>query len=1056
MKRFMVPGIAVFLIITTAILGWNNRFSIANDLIREQLESYDIPATYRVEEIGGTTQVLSNVVVGDPAAPDLTAKRVLVRLHHRLGIPEIGEVVLIEPRLYGTWHGAKPSFGSLDKALFRDTGGSPRLPDLVVTIRDGRGLIESDYGPVGLKLEGDGNLSGGFNGTLAASAPKLTVGSCEGGEVTLYGRIKTTSGMPSFSGPLRAARISCAHGQGALSGLVAELDAKTSAGLSDPSVTARLVAEDALVQGNSAQTLAGTLRAQMRGEMTTARYTLAARGVETSQAVAAVLTAEGTVRARQNFARVEVESSLEGNGLRLGSGLVASIEGVMKSGQGTLIEPLARRFGNALQAETRGSGFAATLRYRADAKGYSLAIPQAEMMGGSGTRILSMSRVEMSSRGNALPNLAGNLASGGPGLPRISGRMERSGSSAAIFRLSMAPYEASGSRLAIPQLMVAQGSNGTLGFSGRVEASGPLPGGAIDRLVLPIKGRWTPDGELAMLNECTDIGFARMRVAQLNIAGPGLMLCPPSGRPMLRYGRDGLQFAAGAPSLRLAGSLATTPIRMSSGPVGFAWPGALHARNLDIALGPPDTASRFVISDLEAGIGDSIAGDFADAEIMLAAVPLNLVNTTGKWDYTDGKVTIEGASFRLIDRQEQDRFEPLIARDGVLTLADNLITASAELRNPGSDRIVSRVNISHNLASGGGHANLAVDGLRFDRDLQPEQLTVRAKGMVANMRGIVRGTGRIGWTPQGDVTSSGQFSSDSLDFAAAFGPVKGAGGTVAFTDLLNLTTAPGQKLRIGSVNPGIEVLEGQIEFALRDGQMISVAGGSWPFMGGRLILREVDLNIGVSEERRYIFEIVGLQAAQFIAQMELENIVATGTFDGTVPIIFDSNGNGRIEGGLLISRVPGGNVSYVGGLTYEDLSPIANFAFDALRSLDYSQMSIGMEGPLTGEIVTRVRFDGVRQGEGARSNFVTRQLAKLPIQFRINVRAQFYQLMTSIKSLYDPSAVRDPRELGLLSDDGVRMLRRSTTGDEAEPEITPEDVIPDEPAIQDKESEQTL
>ena len=96
------------------------------------------------------------------------------------------------------------------------------------------------------------------------------------------------------------------------------------------------------------------------------------------------------------------------------------------------------------------------------------------------------------------------------------------------------------------------------------------------------------------------------------------------------------------------------------------------------------------------------------------------------------------------------------------------------------------------------------------------------------------------------------------------------------------------------------------------------------------------------------------------------------------------------------TRPPGGTVSYVGDLTYEDLSPIANFAFDALKSLDYSQMRIVMEGPLTGEIVTRVRFDGVRQGDAARSNFVTRRLAALPLQFRINVRAQFYQLLTNL------------------------------------------------------------
>ena len=127
---------------------------------------------------------------------------------------------------------------------------------------------------------------------------------------------------------------------------------------------------------------------------------------------------------------------------------------------------------------------------------------------------------------------------------------------------------------------------------------------------------------------------------------------------------------------------------------------------------------------------------------------------------------------------------------------------------------------------------------------------------------------------------------------------------------------------------------------------------------------------------------------------------------------------------------------------------MANFAFDALRSLDYSQMRIGMNGSLTGEIVTSVDIDGVKQGEGAKRNIITRALAGLPIQFRINVRAPFYQLITSFKSLRDPAAVRDPRELGLLSDDGSRLLKPEVRGEDVPPDIDPEDIVPDESPVQ--------
>ncbi len=1051
-KRWAVPGVLLALLIATGIGLWFSRETIADDIIRQQLEAYDIPASYEIERIGGRTQILSNVVLGDPGRPDFTAERVLVRLRHRFGLPEIAGVTLVEPRIYGSYREGELSFGSLDPLLFGPSDQQPSLPNLQLAIRDGRGLVETDYGPVGLKLEGSGLVSHAWSGIVAASAPALDLPGCAARGATAYGALTTSSGEPKFEGPLRLAELTCPGSRLALTDYRIRMTATANDRLADPAFEARVDGGRTRFGRNSAAALVGTVRGQLREGLATARYTIAARGVETPQALAAVLTAEGQLRASGGFTRVQLDSALEGNGLRLGRQSIAAIESLSRTGEGTLIAPLARRLANSLRAEARASALEADVRLRFDPDGYSLVAPSAELRGGSGKRIVSLSRVQLASAEGRPPRLSGNIATFGAGLPRIKGRMERSASGELIFRLAMERYQAGGSSLAIPQMVIAQGDSGSLSFSGRALASGPLPGGSASNLSVPIDGRYA-GGELALWRSCTELRFDRLELANLSFEKRGLTLCPPRGRAILASGAGGLRIAAGIPSLDLEGHLGATPIRLASGPVGFAYPGVMTARAVDVSLGPPGTASRFRIADLDARLGKSIAGSFSDAEVALAGVPLDLRDLSGQWDYTDGQLTISDAGLRLLDRQEANRFEPLIARDARLTLVDNVIDAHAVLRHPQSDRIVTVADIHHDLARGSGHADLDVPGVTFDAQLQPDQLSRLALGVIANARGEVTGTGRIDWAADGTVSSTGAFSSEDLDFAAAFGPVRGASGTIRFTDLLDLTTAPGQKIRVASVNPGVEVVNGEVEFALRNGEVLAVSGGSWPFMGGQLILRDVDLNLGVSERRRYVFEIVGLDAAAFVSQMELENISATGTFDGTVPIVFDAQGNGQIDTGVLISRPPGGNISYVGELTYEDLSPIANFAFDALKSLDYSQMRVIMEGPLTGEIVTRVRFDGVSQGDAAKSNFITRRLAALPLQFRINIRAQFYQLLRSVKSLYDPAAVRDPRELGLLSDDGERLLRRSITAEEAEPEIDPEDLIPDETTIHEQESE---
>jgi hypothetical protein len=407
--------------------------------------------------------------------------------------------------------------------------------------------------------------------------------------------------------------------------------------------------------------------------------------------------------------------------------------------------------------------------------------------------------------------------------------------------------------------------------------------------------------------------------------------------------------------------------------------------------------------------------------VLLNAVPLNIEDAAGAWRYANGKLAISNGSLRLEDRQKNARFQPLVAHDASLELADNRITAQAVLREPNSGREIVRTEIRHDLSTGAGSADLAVDGILFDNQLQPDTISRLALGVIANAQGTLRGNGRIDWNEKG-VTSSGRFGTDSLDYAAAFGPVKGMSGTVEFTDLLGLVTAPHQHLHFASINPGIEVNDGDLDFELRPNLQLVVNRGVWPFVGGTLTLLPTQLNLGVAEVRHYTLEVVGLDAAQFVQKLGLANISATGTFDGSLPLVFDQNG-GRIDNGVLQSRAPGGNFSYVGSLTYKDLSTMANFAFDALKSLDYRSMRIEMGGSLEGEIITKVAFEGISQGKGARTNFLTRQVAKLPIRFNVSIRAPFLQLVTSLRSLYDPAYIRDPRSLGLIDAQGRPVPR---------------------------------
>jgi hypothetical protein len=1032
-------------------LVWVARVRLADHFVAGELTSLGLPARYRIDSIGPGTQVFSQIVIGDPAHPDMTIERVIAQTGVRGGVPGIRAVTLVRPMVHGRLVGGRLSLGSLDKLFTGPSSGPFRLPDLAVTLIDGEARIAAPSGAIGVALSGSGALRDGFAGTLGAVWLRPQAGGCQAGKAVFAGSITVANEQPGLAGPLRLDSIACAGGIAAGPTRLT-LDGRATRDLAGGSARLALVSSAARLGIQTARGVDGDADVTLRGGRVTARYRLALSGIAGPQASARQLAVEGTLHGDASGRALATDGAITGADLVPGPVVVRALADARQAGRGTLVEPLLGRVSRGLARAGPGNRLAARFTLRRHDRGFAINLPDAVLSAADGTPVVRLSRLDIDADGAGTPRVAGNFALGGPDLPTIQGRMEPLAGRRDVLRLAMADYAAGSARLVIPELVIAQAPGGALGFVGRAELSGALPGGGASRLRVPISGDWSARRGLALWRGCARIGFDRLVLANLSLENRDVTLCPQAGSAIVEAGRGGTRVAAGAASLDLAGHLGQTPIMLASGPVGFAVPGKLAARDVAVTLGTGEGTSRFRIANLAARIGRDVSGTFANSDIALAAVPLDLHEAGGNWRYAGGVVTIDQAQFRLVDREKEPRFNPLLAHDGTLRLADNHITASATLRAPKNDRAVARVAIRHDLGSGQGHADLAVDEVRFDKDLQPDTLTPLALGVVANVMGVVRGGGVIDWTPD-KVTSSGRFSTDALDLAAAFGPATGVSGTIEFTDLLGMVTAPGQTLKVASINPGIEVDDGVLHYALLPGHVLAVDGARWPFLDGTLELMPTRMTLGLSEVRRYELKVSGINAAKFLARLEISNLSATGTFDGSVPLVFDQNG-GRIEGGVLAARAPGGNVSYVGDLTYKDLSPMANFAFATLRSLNYRQMRIGLDGSLAGEVLTRLSMGGVTQGPGTKSNFLTRQVAKLPIRFDVNIRAPFFQLVSSFKSFYDPTYLRDPRSLGLIDAQGHALPVAPQTAPPTTPQAAPQAPVVSAPGhIQPPDSE---
>jgi hypothetical protein len=183
-------------------------------------------------------------------------------------------------------------------------------------------------------------------------------------------------------------------------------------------------------------------------------------------------------------------------------------------------------------------------------------------------------------------------------------------------------------------------------------ASGALPGGSADDLQLPLSGNWSPSAGLALWNDCAELRFDRLQLANLTLERRGLTLCPPRGAAIVRYDGRGLRVAAGAPSLDVAGRLGETPIAIRSGPVGSPIParsrrGGCSSRSArgyreHVRHRRPQRADR-------QGHRRALRRNRRAA----VAVKLDVLGASGAWRYADGRLTLSDGSFRLADRTDR-------------------------------------------------------------------------------------------------------------------------------------------------------------------------------------------------------------------------------------------------------------------------------------------------------------------------------------------------------------------------------------------------------------------
>ncbi|WCP15245.1 hypothetical protein sphantq_03706 [Sphingobium sp. AntQ-1] len=1022
--RWLGVGTGSLALVLAAL--WTQRAPIAENFVSRELNRRGVQANYDLVDVGLRTQRIENIVLGNPAKPDLTARWVEVDVAFVGLTPQVAAVRAGGVRMRGSLHDGILRLGELDKFRDPDSTAPFSLPDIIVALADARLTLDTDAGRVGMQIDGNGNLQSGFRGKLAAAMPRASLAGCGLTQATAMLDVAMRQGQPHLSGPIRADAVACRDAGAAIARPVAAIDLSLGQALDRWSGHVDLSGEAFRGNGLVLASPDGRIDFDGTAVRTGGKVRLGAKAVTGRGALLRdvrltgdwVVGAEGT----------SLKGALSGQDIHLTGR--DPLAGVRTAAAGTPVGPLAARLADAV--ERAGAANRVHTRFALVQKqgSGSVVITDAGLDARSGARVGlapgALATLAWPGKVGGLDwALDGALTTDGGGLPRGALRLKRRPGGGFGGELFVDPYAAGDARLALDRVRFTADASGATRFSTAVRLDGPLPDGRVRGLSLPVEGRMAANGALTVNSACVPVSLVEARYGNFALGQTRQTLCPVGGGAMFATGSGGASGGAEIRNLDLDGRSGDSPMRLTAdqarvvlGRTGFA------LANPALTIGPQDAPVRLSAVALDGALTkDGFGGKVTGAGGQIGSVPLILEQGAGDWSFANGALAFH-AAMTVRDSQAPARFTPLSVPDFTLSLKDGRIAANGTLHAPRNGATVARTDIAHDLSSGKGHADLIVSNLVFGPGLQPEDVTPLALGVVANVNATVAGQGRIDWTGSA-VTSTGAFRTDNANLAAAFGPVEGLSGEIRFTDLIGMVTAPGQEVRIKSVNPGVEVRDGVVRYRLEAGQKVRIEGGGWPFSGGELSLLPTTMDFSADVDRYLTFRVVGLDAGAFIQAMELDNISATGTFDGIMPLIFNAQG-GRVAGGVLVARQQGmpplimpegvlptipcdptrqsGVLSYVGPVSNEQLGVMGKMAFDALKDLQYKCLTILMDGALDGEMVTNVVFNGVNRGKlGDAPSGISRSFIGLPFIFNVRVSAPFRGLLGTAQSFIDPS-----------------------------------------------------
>lgn len=311
---------------------------------------------------------------------------------------------------------------------------------------------------------------------------------------------------------------------------------------------------------------------------------------------------------------------------------------------------------------------------------------------------------------------------------------------------------------------------------------------------------------------------------------------------------------------------------------------------------------------------------------------------------------------------EDFRADPLyrpLRADLTATIADNQLAMSGPLKTL-SGRIVADSAVDIDIIKLDGTASVASRDVVFQPGgFQPEDLSGRLVGVFTDAVGAMEASSEL-TIRSGQIAGTADVGVSGFGFQTTrLGRVSQVDGAVRFSDVMALTTLPGQRITVGSVSPGVRLTDGRIVFGLENGSRLNIESAAFPFAGGVLSVEPLVWHLGGGNERIEV-SVTGVQLAELVETLKIPDTKATGTVGGRFPIDFEG-ADVFIRDARLKAEAPGGRFSYTSGAVNQiaDRDRNARLAFGALRDFEFSVLEIGLSGNAAGRMNASMHLAGV-------------------------------------------------------------------------------------------------